>query len=212
MSHFLKLINQSIKYWYLPLIAGIIFILIAILTLVAPGASYLALAMLFSLGFLITGAMETAFAIGNRKELENWGWLLAFGLATLIVGFLLLINPALSAATLGVYIGFLVLFRSIAAISTALDLRAYGAKNWGFLIFFGIVGAIFSFILIWNPMLAGLTLVIWTGLAFLMSGIFSIFISLQIRKVHTYSKRVSKETRERFEELREDVREQLGRR
>lgn len=210
MTHFLKLINQSIKYWYLPLIAGIIFILIAVWTFAAPGASFLALAFLFSFGFVFSGAIEVAFSVANRKELENWGWMLVFGLVTFIVGILLFVNPALSAATLAIYIGFLVLFRSIAAVSTALDMRSYGVRNWGYPTFFGILGVIFSFILIWNPVLAGLTIVFWTGMALLMSGIFSIMFSLQLRKLHTLTQNIPGDVRERFEALREEVRARLS--
>lgn len=210
MRHFLKLINQSIKYWYLPLIAGIIFLLIAVWTFTAPVSSYLALAFLFSLGFVFSGAIEIAFSVANRKEMENWGWMLVFGLATFLVGILLFINPVLSATTLAIYIGFLVLFRSIAAVSTALDMRSYGVRNWGYPTFFGILGVIFSFILIWNPVLAGLTIVIWTAMALLMSGIFSIIFSLQLRKLHTFSKDIPDDMRSRFESLREEVRAKIG--
>ncbi len=209
MAHFLKLISKGIKYWYLPLIAGIVFILIAIWTLVAPGATYLALTFLFSFGFIFSGATEIAFSISNRDEMENWGWVLALGIVTLILGFVLFLNPGLSAISLALYIGFLAMLRSFAAISNAVDMRSYGIKNWGWLMFFGIIGVLFSLVLIWNPLLAGLTALIWTGLTFMTIGIFSIFFSLQLRKLHKHAEKVPEEVREQFEQLKRDIQERL---
>ncbi len=44
-----KMVRNSIKYWYIPLIVGIILIGLGIYTFTSPQESYLALALLFSL-------------------------------------------------------------------------------------------------------------------------------------------------------------------
>lgn len=110
--------------------------------------------------------------------------------------------------TLAFYIGFVFLFRSVAAISFALDVKKYGNKNWGGLLAFGILGVIFSFILIWNPLFAGLSAVILVGLTFLFAGVFSIFLAIQLRKLYQSSKKISSELRERYENLIEEIREE----
>ena len=46
-----KSINEDIKHWYLPLIIGIIFLIIGIWAIITPEATYLSLAMLFSVTF-----------------------------------------------------------------------------------------------------------------------------------------------------------------
>ena len=60
------------KYWYLPLITGILFILIAIWVFGTPLASYITLVILFSVTFLLTGIIEIAYALFNRKNIYNW--------------------------------------------------------------------------------------------------------------------------------------------
>ncbi|HSH50470.1 MAG TPA: DUF308 domain-containing protein, partial [Bacteroidales bacterium] len=155
---------------------------------------------------LFGGLSEIIFSFSNRKQLDNWGWSLAFGIITFIVGVLLVINPALSMLTLAFYIGFIFLFRSVAAISFAVDIKKYGNKNWGGLLVLGILGVIFSFILIWNPIFAGLSAVILIGLSFFFAGLFSIYLSLQLRKLNKSSKKISSELRDRYENLMKEIR------
>ena len=179
----LKTIKNGIKHWYLLLIAGLLYIAVGIWVLLTPVTSYLALALLFSISFIVSGISEIIFSISNRKELDSWGWKLAYGLLTAIIGLILLNSPLLTIATLPLYVGFVVLFRSIMAISFSIELSSYGVKQWGWLLFIGILGLIFSYILIWNPGFAGLTLVYWTGLALITLGIYSIYFSIQLNKL-----------------------------
>ncbi|WP_417199359.1 HdeD family acid-resistance protein [Bizionia sp.] len=127
---------------------------------------------------------------------------------TFIVGTSLLIHPALSITVLAFYIGFIILFRSVAAISFALDIKQYGSKNWGILLGLGILGIIFSFILIWNPIFAGMSVVILVALSFLFSGLFSIYLGLQLRQIHKSSKSISAELKERYDDLMEEIRDE----
>lgn len=204
----MKSIRNAIKHWYIPLLVGLLFVIVSIVTFTSPASSLLALAILFSLSLLFGGIGEIIFSVANKDQLENWGWSLAFGIITLVVGVLLLINPALSMTTLAFYVGFVVLFRSIAAISFALDIKRYGSKNWGGLLAVGILGAIFSFILLWNPAFAGMSIVIWVALSFLFTGLFSIYLAFQLRKLHKSSKGLSEKLKKRFLELQDDIREE----
>ena len=182
-----KTVKNGISHWYLLLIAGLIFIAVGIWVFFTPVSSYLALALIFSVSFLISGIAEIVFAVSNRKELDSWGWKLAFGMLSILIGMLLLSKPLITIATLPLYVGFVALFRSIMAISFSIELKSYGIKNWGSLLFLGILGIIFSYILIWNPLFAGLTLIYWTGLALITLGIFSISFSIQLNKLHKMS-------------------------
>lgn len=178
-----KVIKNGINHWYVLLIVGLLYIALGIWVFMTPLSSYLALAILFSVSFLVSGISEIVFSISNRKELDSWGWKLASGMLTTVVGMILIASPLLTMTTLPLYVGFVVLFRSIMAISFSIELRSYGVKPWGWLLLTGILGLIFSYILLWNPVFAGLTLVYWTALALITLGIFSIYFSLQLNKI-----------------------------
>lgn len=204
----IKSLKKTIKHWYIPLLVGIFFIIVSGVSFAWPESSLLALSLLFALSFLFGGLSEIVFSVVNREQLDNWGWSLAFGIVTLIVGILLLLNPALSITTLAFYIGFVVLFRSISTIGFAMDIKKYGSKNWGALLGLGIIGTIVSFILIWNPIFAGLSVVILIALSFLFAGLFNIFLSLQLRKLHKSSKKISAKLVEKYEDLMKEIREE----
>lgn len=150
-SQFIKSIKNSVQYWYLPLISGLLFIGMGIFTFNHPLASYVTLSFLFSLSFLLSGLSEIVFSISNKNELDNWGWTLTFGLITFIMGILLLIHPEISLTTLPLYVGFTVLFRAIGSIGYSIELRSYKVQDWGYLLIVGLLGLLFSFLLIRNP-------------------------------------------------------------
>lgn len=204
--HFINSIRNSIKHWYIPLLVGLFFVIISIIVFSSPLSSLITLAMLFSLSFILGGLSEVIFSIANRKGMHNWGWSLVFGIITFVVGILLFINPALSISVLAFYVGFIMMFRSISAISFAIDIKKFGNRNWIGLLIFGILGTIFSFLLIWNPVFAGLSVVVLVALSFLFTGLFSILFSFQLRKLHKMSKEVSPQIRERIIQLQEDIR------
>lgn len=207
-SLFLKTVKDTIKHWYIPLLVGVFFVIVSIVAFTSPQSSLLTLSILFALSFLFGGLSEIVFSVFNRHQMENWGWSLAFGIITFIVGFLLVVRPALSLSVLAFYIGFIILFRSIAAVSFALDIKKLGSKNWGALLALGILGAIFSFILIWNPVFAGLSIVMLIAISFLFAGLFSITLAFQLRKLHKSFKPISDDFKERYENLMLELREE----
>ncbi len=177
-------IKNSIQHWYIPLIVGVIFIGSGLYTFASPLKSYLALSIIFSISFIASGLSEVFFSISNRDKIENYGWTLFFGLSTLLIGLLMITNPKLSMTTLPMYVGFVLLFRSIGAISYSIDLKRYGVSAWGMLMTFGVLGAIFSFMLIRNPVFAGMTIVIWTGISLITVGLFSTLVAFKLRTLN----------------------------
>ncbi len=171
------------RQWYLILILGIILIIVGIWVFSTPVLSYATLSLLFAVSFFVTGILEIVYAISNRKEMNNWGWSLVGGIIDLLIGILLMALPLTAMMFLAFYVGFGILFRSVMAIGKAIDLKKLKVGDWGYLLFIGILGLLFSFILIWNPLFAGFTIIFYTGMAFIIMGIFQIFLSLRLRKV-----------------------------
>lgn len=178
----------SVRNWYLILILGIALIFTGTWVFNTPLVSYAALATLFAFTFLLTGILEIIFAISNRKEMDSWGWSLVGGIIDFLLGILLISLPETSMLFLSFYVGFGVLFRSAFAIARAIDFKKLNIGSWGILLVLGIIGLIFSFVLIFNPVIAGLTIVLYTGMAFIVIGFFHILFSFQLRKVKKWLK------------------------
>ncbi|KAA9325652.1 HdeD family acid-resistance protein [Adhaeribacter soli] len=177
-------LRHTSRYWYLQLILGIFLILVGIWVFMTPLASYVTLAIFFAFAFLITGVLEIIYAVSNRKESENWGWSLVAGIIDLVIGILLISRPQMSMIVLPFYIGFGILFRSIMAVGWSLFLKRQGIPDWGNLLAIGILGIIFAFIMLWNPIFAGFTIVFYTAFAFIIIGVFQIYLAFRLRKFH----------------------------
>lgn len=73
------------------------------------------------------------------------------------------------------------------AIGFAFDLKDVTDSGWGWLLTLGILSLLFSFVLLWNPVFAGFTVVILTGCAFITLGIFRIVFSFKLQQLHRLS-------------------------
>ncbi|HOA47789.1 MAG TPA: HdeD family acid-resistance protein [Candidatus Pacearchaeota archaeon] len=199
------MIKNSVKYWYLVLVVGIISIGVGLWVMIFPRESITVTALVFVLTFLITGLFETIFAIANRNAMTNWGWGLALGILNLIIGVLLLLNPAISVLTLAFYVGFVILFHSLAAIIIAFDLKRYLILQWGNLLAMGIIGFILAVLLLVNPSLTTMVVVIFLGLALIIGGTMSIYFSLKLKKIKERAQKISSDLMSRYEAIRKEI-------
>lgn len=186
MLNFLKSFKNSIKYWYIPLIIGIILIACGIYTLTVPLSAYLTLSVLFSLSFIFIGLLDTVFAIQNSKYLNGWGWYLVGGLLSLAMGIYLIIHPDISVTILPYVVGFTVMFRSFYLLGISFDLKEIGILSWGNVAIASVLGIILSLLLLANPVFSGISLVVITALSFIFVGISSIILSFNLKKVKDF--------------------------
>lgn len=204
MKTFFKTIQQSIKNWYVPAIIGCLFILFGIYLFSVPLATYLTLVMFFSASFLFSGVLETFFAIQNHKQLESWGWYLTGGIFNILIGFLLIARPDISATILPFFIGVALLFRSIQGLGFSFELKNYGLKQWWHLAILAAVGILLSFLIILNPIATGISLALLLATTFIVTGLLGIILSIQLKKLKSIPNKISKHLRDKIEDLKEE--------
>jgi len=184
-------IEKSIKHWYAPLISGIIFIGAGILAFVFGKATFLTFTVLFSLSFLLSGVFEVLFSVINRKEMKHWGWSLALGSISFIFGVLLLANPFASMFVLALFVGLAFLFRSIGGLILSINLKKLRYSKWWILLILSLAGALFSFVLIAHPLIAGAMAVVLIGIMLVVGGIFCIGLSVLLRNLNKAIKQMN---------------------
>jgi uncharacterized membrane protein HdeD (DUF308 family) len=97
--------RRSADRWWLLLLEGIAGILAGIATLVWPAITAIVLLYLIAAWALVTGVLEIAAAIRLRKAITG-EWLLALsGVASVILGVLLIIAPGPGALAVVIWIG-----------------------------------------------------------------------------------------------------------
>ena len=211
MATFLKTVRNTVKYWYVPAIIGVLFIILGGYLFSIPEATYFSLVVLFSLSFLFSGILEIVFSIQNKDELEGWGWHLTSGIFSLLIGIVLVSKPDVAATTLPFFIGFSLLFRSFQGLGFAFELKNYGVIKWGNLAILSILGIVFSFLLIANPIFTGISLVVMTALSFIFVGISAIVLAFQLKKLKTLPGKLRKELKDKIEDLKEEYYNEIKR-
>ncbi|SMG07600.1 HdeD family acid-resistance protein [Sphingobacterium psychroaquaticum] len=177
--------KSTLKHWYVPLIIGILLILLGIISIMTPLATYVAISMFISVAFLFTGILQIVFAVSNRNDIDGWGWQLAAGIIYTLLGLYIVINPAITMVTLPFVIAFFTFIQAIFGIATAIEFQQIKLKGWGWMLFWAILGLIFSLILIFNPVFSSLYIVFMLSAALIFSGVTSISMALHLKKVRT---------------------------
>ncbi|NSL87117.1 HdeD family acid-resistance protein [Chitinophaga solisilvae] len=194
MGQILSAIRNNVKYWWLYLLNGIIFLIAGFIVFRNPFSSYVLLSIFFSVTLFITGIMEIAFAAGNRKQMYGWGWSLASGIIDVIIGFILMIYPAISMAVIPLFLGFWFMFKGISLIVFAIQLNTDKIPNWGWVLLGGILLIILSVVILDNPALGAATILGLMAASFWITGILSIMYAFRLKHV----KKIFKSVEEKF--------------
>ncbi|WP_347134797.1 DUF308 domain-containing protein, partial [Staphylococcus aureus] len=72
--------SGSRRLWWLVLIRGIFAVILGLYALFSPGATIIALVIVFGFYAIIDGISAVVIAIGSRGKQRLWGWLIVEGL------------------------------------------------------------------------------------------------------------------------------------
>ena len=170
--------NAISKNWYMILIKGIIMILLALLIFMSPGVALLTYALWIGIGYVIAGVVIIITGFSARKESDNWGWKVLEGVIDLFFGYILMANPEITAAILPFIIGFWAAFYGI-----YLFLDSFSGKGNGMMkLIAGILIFILANVIMFNPLLAGMTMAVWFAIILFVVGISNVIFSFQIKK------------------------------
>ena len=155
--------EHAVKNWWLSLILGILYIIVALCLLFAPGSSYIALSVIFSISMLISGIID------------------------LILGIYLVAYPLLSMEVIPFIVAFWMMFRGFSATGYSMDLKRYGTREWGWYMGFGILAIICSLIILWQPAVGALYVIYMLAFTFLIIGFFRVMLSFELKSLHKRS-------------------------
>lgn len=188
MENVISEIKHSIKNWWVSLLLGIVYIIVALCLLFSPLSSYMALSIIFSVAMFVSGILEITFALSNRKRVPSWGWYIVGGIIDLVLGLYLMIYPMVSMEVIPFIIAFWLMFRGFSSAGYSIDLKRYGTRDWGWYMALGIFSILCSMLILWQPAIGALYAVYMISFTFLLIGIFRIMISFELKNLHKRSK------------------------
>jgi uncharacterized membrane protein HdeD (DUF308 family) len=170
--------NQLSSNWYIFLLKGIVLVILSIFVFVYPEDTLRTGVVLLGVFLFINGMFLFIRGINMKKGDHNWNLLMAEGLAYLISGFLMSVAPMLMAAIVPYLIGILAAIYGILIIAAGFR----ESLNRSIRLSAGIIILLLSCVLIFKPLLLGLTVVIWLGIILLGAGIFNIYLAIKLRE------------------------------
>ncbi|MFY0256062.1 HdeD family acid-resistance protein [Chitinophaga sp. 30R24] len=183
MSQLFNAVRNNVKYWWLYLLNGVIFLIAGFIVFSNPFNSYVLLSIFFSVTFFVTGIFEISFAIGNRNNHNGWGWSLASGIVDMVLGIILMLYPSVSMAILPLFLAFWFMFRGISLIGFSIQLHADKIPHWGWLLVGGIGLIIIAIAILDNPKLGVAAILGLMAAAFWVTGIFSIVFAFRLKHI-----------------------------
>ena len=168
---------EKSKNWYMLLIKGIIMILLAILVFSSPAGALLTYVLYIGIGLVIAGIVSIVQGFQAKGIDDHWGRTVLGGALDIVLGFILIANPGLTAAILPFIFGFWATFFGFSLFISAF--AGTGGGLWKFIA--GILTIIIGFGIIFNPVLMGLALTVWVGIILLVVGIYSVIASFSLK-------------------------------
>ena len=165
--------------WWTIALRGAAAIAFGILTLIAPGASLLALVILFGAYALVDGAFNIAFALRRR---ERWGALLLEGLASLAFGVATFVWPGITALALLFLIGAWAIVTGVAEIAAAVRLRKVIRGEW-LMALAGILSVAFGALLFAFPGAGALAVAVWIAAYAILFGGVLVALGFRLRSL-----------------------------
>jgi uncharacterized membrane protein HdeD (DUF308 family) len=183
MSTILDAISEDVRNWWWFIVKGLLFIIAGIAIFYRPAEGYLGLSILFSLVMLGSGLAQIFFAIANSDILPGWGWTLTSGILDLAIGIYLMAYPAVTMVSLPYILGFWLMFAAFYLMGAAFDLRNLWISDWGWLLFGGLLTMVCSFLVLYYPAAGVVSIVTWSGIAFLVGGVFNFILAFKLKSV-----------------------------
>ena len=171
------------KYWWIMLIRGVLAIALGVMMIAWPKATVQVAIFLFGLYFLLDGIASLIMGFMSGRAGEKWGWLVFVGVLDIAAGIVAFVWPQATALVLLYVIAFWSILVGAMAVFGAFSLKSAGAREWGWVLFGGIISLIFGIILLIAPGNGILGLIWLVAIWAILFGILLIVNSFVVRSL-----------------------------
>jgi len=169
------------RSWWVLLLRGAAAIIFGVLTWMQPAASAAALVLVFGAYVFVDGLLGIYTAIKSRHQSRHWWVVLLWGLTGVVVGVLTVVNPAITALVLTIYIGVWALMTGVLQIVAALRLRKEIEGEW-LLVLGGLLSVLFGIFVLMQPG-AGMMAMLWVLATYaVIFGVLMVILAFKIKK------------------------------
>ncbi len=164
--------ERTRKFNWLSLLVGILLIISSVFALKDPAATFLTLTMLLGIAAIIRGLM-LVITYYRTKDLNSFKLKinLVIGILLIIVGIIFLFKPVFAANIFAYMVAIWFIADAINNLMSVSLLKPFGTALFIFNIILNILLLISGIILLFNPLIVGLSIPLIIGVSLLVSGI-----------------------------------------
>ena len=180
-----------IKRWWLSLLAGILAVVVGFIILVNPVTSYYIFAIWLGAAIFVSGIFGLIQSVNSKNYFVRRGWLIVANIADIVIGLILMFNALISEVFMPTLLGFWLLYRGATMLIQGFDLRDYGIRDAGWVIFYAALIIALAVAILWLPMTFGIEAVIlFIAIAVIAYGISTISLSYRLWEVHRHARAI----------------------
>ncbi len=159
---------------------GVLLIATGILALLMPEIAALATALTLAWLLVFAGAFEILHAVQTRHR-DGFGWKLASGIVTLLLGISIVLFPVAGVATLALWIGAFLLAGGVLRLILAFRLRP--ARGWMWVLVDGLLSIVVGGLIAWGWPASSIPFIgLLAGFWLLFAGIWRIMLDGRARE------------------------------
>ena len=159
-------------------IAGVLLIIMGIISIADPTFAVGYLAFLIGISMLISGVVDIALYAKTHDYIAGAGWILADGILTVILALFILFNQLLTAVALPLVFGMWLIFTGVSRSISSFELKKLNVTGWGWFLALGILLIVVGFISFLEPVSAIFAIGVFVGVGLILEGVVAIFKGL----------------------------------
>lgn len=172
------------RNWWALLIRGLAAVIFGILAFVWPGATWVAIGILFGAYAFVDGVFAIVAAVRAAQAHERWWPFLIEGIVGLVIAGITFYDVGITILALYFTIAAWAFLTGILEIFAALQLRKHIAGEvW--LILGGLASILFGILMVWHPGVGALAIIWIIGAYAIVFGITMIALAFRLRGHHT---------------------------
>lgn len=186
--------ERLIKHWWLSLVVGIAAVAVGFVVLVHPAESYYTFALWLGVVVLLSGIAGVVQALSTKNYFVRRGWIVLAAVADIIIGIVLMFSSMLSAAAMPILLGVWLLYRGCAMLVQGFDLRNFGVRDAGWVMFYAAVIIAIAIAILWMPATLGVEAVIlFVAIAFIAYGVSMVSLGFRLWDIHRRARQLGSE-------------------
>jgi uncharacterized membrane protein HdeD (DUF308 family) len=168
-------------YWWIPLVAGVLSVIVGVVALAYPGPTLLAVGIIFGAYLAAWGTMIIVDSVSTHGE-PTFARILGVivGIIAVLTGLVLLVRPGESVVTAALVLGFWWTLSGVMQIVRGIAMSE--GRGWNLVL--GAIGLIAGIIILAQPEIGLVTLVWIVGFGLIFQGMVEIAAGWGLRRLH----------------------------